>query len=65
MNLLVFLLSVLVSGARHDGEKSEDTSVLQPWMFLSSKTPYYQQQLGEREAMPSHCRLVHINHLGK
>lgn len=38
---------------------------LEPWMFLSSKTPYWPSQLGAREVMPGHCKLVHINHLGR
>lgn len=39
---------------------------LKPWSFLSSKTPYWPQQLGgPLEDMPSHCRLVHVNHLGR
>lgn len=34
-------------------------------MFLSSKTPYWPAQSGRREEMPGHCKLVHINHLGR
>jgi hypothetical protein len=39
---------------------------LTPAMFLSSKTPYYpQQQYSTYEAMPPHCKLVHINHMAR
>jgi hypothetical protein len=38
---------------------------LSPHLFLSSKTPYYSGALGASEPVPSQCKLVHINHLGK
>jgi hypothetical protein len=34
-------------------------------MFLSSKTPYWPQQMGDREEMPAHCKLAHVNHVGR
>ena len=56
------LLSVLLSGSAVN--VPADDGELNPAFFLSSKTPYWNQQLGERESMPSHCRLIHVNHLG-
>lgn len=39
---------------------------LSPALFLSSKTPYYpQQHYSTYESVPAHCRLVHVNHLGR
>jgi hypothetical protein len=38
---------------------------LTPALFLSSKTPYWPQQLGPREGLPDQCKLVHVNHLGE
>ncbi len=35
-----------------------------PAVFLGSKTPYWPQQIGDREPMPGHCKLVHVNHVG-
>ena len=60
----IVLATAFGAGVKNGESSHDDTSMLRPWMFLSSKTPYYQQQLGERESMPSHCRLVHLNHLG-
>ena len=61
--LLLLLLLSLVHG-QQSAWKDGSESILKPWMFLSSKTPYYSQQLGPREDMPPQCTLVHINHLG-
>ena len=63
--LLVLAPLVLVECGKGDRPPNEDstppsTSILKPWMFLSSKTPYYQQQLGAREEMPKHCKLVQL-----
>ena len=63
---LLLALAALPRGGC-DGQsawKDGSESILKPWMFLSSKTPYYSQQLGDRERMPPQCRLVHINHIG-
>ena len=50
--------------ADHPG--ATETVELSPAMFLSSKTPYYpQQHYSTYEAVPQHCKLVHINHLGR
>ena len=39
---------------------------LAPVLFLSSKTPYYPQQMwSSYEALPKHCSLVHVNHLSR
>jgi hypothetical protein len=53
------------SSSSSNGGSSSALGELSPNLFLSSKTPYYSGALGAAEPVPSQCKLVHINHLGK
>lgn len=53
------------SSSSSNGGSSSALGELSPHLFLSSKTPYYSGALGAAEPVPSQCKLVHINHLGK
>lgn len=60
---LLLLACLVVANNNNNNTKPINLS---PSMFLSSKTPYFpQQHYTTYEAMPSHCKLVHINHLGR
>jgi hypothetical protein len=60
-NRLLLLLVVVVGLLLAHGLGDEDLTAS---LFLSSKTPYWPQQIGGREPMDERCKLVHVNHLG-
>lgn len=64
---LALRLSLLALLAVRPSAAMEAQTLVQPWMFLGSKQPYWPQMMGavEREEMPAHCKLVHVNHLGR
>jgi hypothetical protein len=63
----VRLSALLLAVAVRFSAAMEAQTLVQPWMFLGSKQPYWPQMMGAavREEMPAHCKLVHVNHLAR